>query len=322
MSDLADILRRANTRNFTSERVRICVAAELSRSGRSRQLCFPCLAASVLVVSCVLAAAARAEEVPSDVSAFTEAVAVELRQQVGEAGVTVKGPLTLGLGDLQLNLDRVFAFCRGNAAGCRAQVDGYVRGAAETYRNVTAPPAKSSVRLVVRTSEYVAAIRSVPEGTKPVAIQPRPFADGLVVLPVLDSPRTVRYLAESDNAKLEMTADEVYQLGLTNLIKELRPLMEVAKVAKHGRIGELTGNVYDPSRLVLLDTWAPLVQAQAGVLIVAIPATDAVFYVGEDTPKAIDALRTLTRTVLERAPGKLSGNLYRWRATGWERVAP
>ena len=266
--------------------------------------------------------AAVAEEVPKDVSAFTDAVAVELRQQVGDAAVTVKGPLTLGLGDLQLNLDRIFAFCRGDAAGCRAQVDGYVRGAAETYRNVTAPPTKNSVRLVVRTSEYVAALRSVPAGTKPIEIQPRPFADGLFVLPVLDSPHTVRYLAESDNAKLEMTAEEIYQLGLANLSKELRPLMEVVKVVKHGRIGELTGNVYDPSRLILLDTWAPLAQAQGGVLIVAIPATDAVFYVGEDTPKAIDALRTLTRTVLVRAPAKLSSDLYRWRASGWERVAP
>jgi len=263
---------------------------------------------------------AVAEEVPRDVSAFTEAVAVELRQQVGEASVIVKGPLTLGLGDLQLNLDRIFAFCRGNAAGCRVQVDGYVKGAAETYRNVTTPPSKSSVRLVVRTSEYIETIRSVPEGTKPIEIQPRPFADGLFILPVLDSPRTVRYLAESDNAKLEMTADEIYQLGLTNLANELRPLMEVAKVAKHGQIGELTGNVYDPSRLILLDSWAPLVQAQSGVLIVAIPATDALFYIGEDTPKAIDALHTLSKIVLARAPAKLSGNLYRWRATGWERV--
>jgi hypothetical protein len=267
-----------------------------------------------------LLSAAIAEEVPRDVSAFTDAVAVELRQQVGEASVIVKGPLTLGLGDLQLNLDRIFSFCRGNAAGCRAQVDNYVRGAAETYRTVTAPPNKSSVRLVVRTSEYIETLRSTPTGTKPIAIQPRPFADGLSVLPVLDSPRTVRYLSESDNAKLDMTADEVYQLGLANLSGELRPLMEVAKVAKRGQIGELTGNVYDPSRLILLDSWAPLAEAQGGVLIVAIPATDAVFYVGEDTPKAIDALRTLAKTVWARAPAKLSGNLYRWRASGWERV--
>jgi hypothetical protein len=308
-------INRNKRSGVVSETVRIRIAPEVSRSTLSWRSC--CLVAAAFFILTTLV---HAEEVPRDVSEFTDAVAIELRQQVGETSVIVKGPLTLGLGDLQLNLDRIFAFCRGNAAGCQAQVDSYVKGAAETYRTVTAPPNKSSVRLVVRTSEYIETIRSVPQGAKPIEIQPRPFADGLFVLPVLDSPRTVRYLAESDNAKLEMTADEIYQLGLTNLTKELRPLMEVAKVAKHGQIGELTGNVYDPSRLILLDSWAPLVQAQAGVLIVAIPATDALFYVGEDTPKAIDALRALSKTVLTRAPAKLSGNLYRWRASGWERV--
>lgn len=218
---------------------------------------------SVVVVGLVvLLSVAIAEEVPRDISAFTDAVAVELRQQVGEAKVIVMGPLTLGLGGLQLNLDRIFAFCRGNAAGCGAQVDSYVLGAAETYRTMTAPPDKSSVRLVIRTSEYIDSIRSVPKGTKPIAIQPRPFVDGLFVLPVLDSPRTVRYLSESDNAKLEMTADEVYQMGLANLSGQLRPIMEVAKAVKHGQIGQLAGNVYDPSRLILLDSWKPLVEAQ------------------------------------------------------------
>lgn len=125
-----------------------------------------------------------------------------------------------------------------------------------------------------------------------------------------------------DTAKLGLTADEVFELGLANVREELPPLMSVAKVAEQGQIGNMVGSVYNPSRMILLDSWAPLAAAQGGVLIVAIPATDAVFYVGEDTPKAIDALRTLTKMVLARAPGKLSGNLYRWRASGWERVAP
>lgn len=310
-------LNKNRRMGVVSEAVRIRGAPKVSRSALAPQSY--CLAIASLFIFTGLV---HAEKVPRDVSAFTEGVAAELRQQVGEAKVTVMGPLTLGLGELQLNLDRIFAFCRGNAAGCRSQVDNYVQGAAETYRTVTAAPNKSSVRLVLRTSEYIDTLRSVPKGAKPIAIQPRPFADGLMVLPVLDSPRTVRYLSEPDNAKLEMSVDEVYQLGVANLSGELRPLMEVAKVAKHGQIGELTGNVYDPSRLILLDSWAPLAEAQGGVLIVAIPATDAVFYVGEDTPTAIDALRTLAKTVLARAPAKLSSDLYRWRASGWERVAP
>jgi hypothetical protein len=137
---------------------------------------------------------------------------------------------------------------------------------------------------------------------------------------VIDNPRTVRMLGEKDNAKLGLTADEVFGLGTANVRQELPPLMSVAKVAGHGQIGQITGSVYNPSRLILVDSWAPLAEAQGGVLIETVPATDAVFYVGEDRPKAIDALRTLNKMVLARAPSKLSGDLYRWRASGWERV--
>jgi len=37
--------------------------------------------------------------------------------------------------------------------------------------------------------------------------------------------------------------------------------MEVAKVAQHWQIGN-DRNVYDPIRLILLDSWAPLVATQ------------------------------------------------------------
>jgi hypothetical protein len=264
---------------------------------------------------------ALAQEAPRDEAGFTDYVAAELRKQIGEANVVVKAPLTLGVRELQANLDRIFAFCRGNADGCSREIDTYVKGAAEAYRAQSAPPTKEAVRLVVRTAEYVQAARSGPVGSKPLQIQAWPFVEGLNILPVIDNSRTIRMLGENDNTKLGLTADEVYELGVANLRKELKPLMEVAKVAAHGQIGQLIGNAFNPSRMILLDSWAPLAQAQGGVLIVAIPATDAVFYVSEDTRTAIDALRTLTKEILGRAPNRLSGNLYRWRAGGWELVS-
>jgi hypothetical protein len=269
-----------------------------------------------------LLAVAVAEDVPRDEAGFTDFVAAELRKQLSDTEIVVKGPLTLGLGDLQANLDRIFNFCRANPDGCTAQIDNYAKGTAEAYRDQHAPPTKEAVRLVVRTSEYVDGVRAAAKGPKPMQMQPRPLVEGLYVLPVIDNPRTVRLLGESDNAKLGLSADEIFDLGVANLKAELAPLMDVAKVAVPGSIGQLVGNVYNPSRMILLDSWAPLAKAQGGVLIVAIPATDAVFYVGEDKPAAIDALRTLTKTVMARAPSKLSGDLYRWRASGWEKVAP
>ena len=263
---------------------------------------------------------AVAEEVPRDESGFTQFVVAQVRTQLSDAEIVVKGPLTIAIGELQANLDRIFTFCLRNGSRCSAEIDNYVTGVAETYRGQHLPPTKDAVRFVVRTAEYVDILRSAATGSQPMQMQPRPFVDGLYVLPVIDNPRTVRLLGESDNAKLGLTADEVFELGMANVRKQLPPLMSVAKVAGHGQIGQLIGSVYNPSRLYLLDTWAPLAEAQGGVLIAAIPSTDAVFYVGEDNPKAIDALRTLTKMVLARAPSKLSGDLYRWRASGWERL--
>lgn len=273
----------------------------------------------LLVAALVSPSIVHAQSVPLEEAAFTEYLANLLRREVGESAVVVKGPLTLGLGELQANLDRVFAFCRREKASCDAELDRYVKGAAQVHKDRTAPPQRDAVRVVVRASQYVQAAQS-SVGGQGAQIQPRPFAEGLVSLPVLDSPRTVRMLGSTDNAKLGLSEAEVYDLGLRNLRATLKPLMEVAKVAGPGQIGRIVGDTYDPSRLLLHDTWEPLSKEQRGGLIVAIPATDAVFYIGEDTPIAIDALRALVKNVQARAPNRLSEVLLRWTATGWEPV--
>jgi len=266
-------------------------------------------------------ALAVAQDIPRNESGFTDYIAAQLRKEVGDSAVVVKSPLTIGLGEIQANLDRIFAFCRSNANGCPSEVERYVKAAAQVHRDRTAPPTREAVRLVVRTSQYLQSAKaSIGGGARP-QVQPRPLVEGLVVLPVLDTPRALRMLGDKDNAQLGLNAQEVYDLGLSNLTKSLKPLMEVAKVAGRGQIGQLVGDSYHPSRLILLDSWAPLAQAQAGILIVAIPATDAVFYVGEDTPVAIDALRTLVKNVMSRAPNRLSSTLLRWKASGWEIVS-
>jgi hypothetical protein len=96
--------------------------------------------------------------------------------------------------------------------------------------------------------------------------------------------------------------------------------MEVAKVAVSGSIGQLMGDSFNPSRLALIDTWAPLAEAQGGKLIVVAPATDAVLYMGDDSPIALDALRTLAHNVMNIAPHPLPEVLLRWKPSGWEVV--
>jgi hypothetical protein len=259
------------------------------------------------------------EDIPKDQAGFTEYVAGRLGAEIGDASVVTLTPLILKLGGLQANLDRIYAFCKTNAARCSTEVENYVKGTAETYRAHNAPITREAIRVVVRTTQYVQQTQgSFPPGTPELLL--RPFVEGLVLLPVLDSPRTIRLLNNKDLQTLGLTEEETQQLGLANLRSSLKPLMEVAKVAVTGSIGQLIGDSFNPSRLALIDTWAPLAEAQGGKLIVVAPASDAVLYVGDDSPVALDALRSLAHNVINKAPHPLSEVLLRWKPTGWEVV--
>jgi uncharacterized protein YtpQ (UPF0354 family) len=276
-------------------------------------------ALSVGALALALAWPAIGQDIPKDQAGFTGFVAHQLRLELGDSVVVIQSPLTLKLGGLQANLDRIYAFCKTNAVKCSAEVANYVKGTAETYKAQNAPISREAIRVVVRTTLYVQQTQgSFPPGTP--ELLPSPFVEGLVLLPVLDSPRTLRLLNTKDLQTLGLTEEETQQLGLVNLRSSLKPLMEVAKVAATGSIGQLMGDSFNPSRLALIDTWAPLAEAQGGKLIVVAPASDAVFYVGDDSPIAIDTLRTLARNVMSRAPHPLSEVLLRWKPTGWEVV--
>jgi hypothetical protein len=61
---------------------------------------------------------ASAGDIPKDEAGFTDYVAKQFRVEIGDSAVVVKSPLTLGIGNLQANLDRIYTFCRQNNDGC------------------------------------------------------------------------------------------------------------------------------------------------------------------------------------------------------------
>jgi hypothetical protein len=258
---------------------------------------------------------ALAQTIPIEEPGFTKFVAERLRKAV-DAAVQIKGPLTLSAGDVQANLDRIHAFCKKNPAGCAKEVDTYVHAVAEYHREGGSALTKSAVRVVVRPTQYLQQAKA----SGLTALPARPLVEGLVVLSVLDMPRAIRSVTDKDGAALGLTASQMHDLGVANLRKTLKPLMEVAKPAGSKQIGSLTGDFFHPSRIVLADSWAPLVKAQGGVLIVAAPATDVVLYIGEDHPIAVGTLRALVRNVMSRAPNPLSDILLRWTPKGWNVV--
>jgi uncharacterized protein YtpQ (UPF0354 family) len=220
---------------------------------------------------------------------------------------------------MQANLDRIFAFCRSNPSGCSREITTYVKAAAQIYSGRSAPPSKEAVRVIVRPQAYVTASQAgLPPGA--LKLQSRPLAGTLVILPAIDMPRAIRMLTEKDMQSLGLSTDEAFRLGLANLSHRLKPLMEVAHSVRPGQIGHISGDVYNSSRLAMFESWSPLAKAQDGKLIVAAPATDTVLYIGDETAIAIDALRTLAKSVAARVPNPLPGELLRWTPRRWEVV--
>jgi uncharacterized protein YtpQ (UPF0354 family) len=275
------------------------------------------LAKCLLLAGCLLIAApAVGQSIPTDESGFTKYVAKRLRKELPGERVRMQGPLTLSIAKTRANLDRIFSFCQRDAAGCAAEIETYVKGIAESRSGLGAEPPKESIRIIVRSADYVQQVRRV-QGES-AATQSRTLVEGLFAIPVFDLPRTTRLVHAGDYARLGLTSDQVYELGLANLRKVLKPLP--AKPAGRGQIGELASDYFQPSRLVLLDSWRPLAEAQNGVLIVAVPATDKVIYMGDDSEEAIALLRRLVRAVASQSPKPLSQTLLRWTPSGWEIV--
>jgi uncharacterized protein YtpQ (UPF0354 family) len=276
------------------------------------------LIAVIVAGDLVGAGTARAQQIPVDEGAFTAFVAERIRAEIRDTPVVIKGPLTLSIGPLQTNLDRIYAFCKANASGCAREIGAYVSGVKATTSSRNDPPTRAALRAVVRSADYMRqALQDVgARGAAPT----RTLAEGLVIVPVLDSPRAVRVFNDKDRAALGLTQEQVFDIAFANLRSSIKPLATVAKAVPSGQFGTLTGDYYQTSRLVLIDSWAPLAQAQGGVLIIAAPSADLVLYSGDDSSAAIDALRALARNVMSRASKPLSGSLLRWTPKGWQLV--
>jgi hypothetical protein len=64
-------------------------------------------ASSIAALSLAFSLAVSAQDIPKDAAGFTDYVAAQLRAELTDTPIVVKGPLTLGIDKLQANLDRI-----------------------------------------------------------------------------------------------------------------------------------------------------------------------------------------------------------------------
>lgn len=258
------------------------------------------------------------EASPQEQAAFTERVAALLRARLAAEAVVVAEPLTLKIGDMRANLDRVHGFCRSNASACDAELERYVNAVVDMQTQAATPPSRDALRVVVRTTEFADGAERSMAGK--AGFIRRPLAEGLVAMVMLDAPRSARLMGEADSLALGLSADAAFALGQGNLRRQLKPLAQVARPVVPGSFGTLDGDFYESGRVVLHEDWAALARAHKGVLIVALPAKNLLIYSADDSPAGLEALRQRARDVGRRSPGPLSDVLLRWTPAGWEAV--
>lgn len=283
-----------------------------------------------LLVCALLAAAsagALAQSIPSDEKGFTRYIAERLGRAMPELVFKPAGPLGVeaagadGKAAGRLGVDRVWQFCTRNYERCTEAVDEYVGGISEILREQTSPIAASKIRLVVRPEDdVVQARRQMAEGK--AELLARPLVPGLWVVPVVDSPRSMRMVVKQDLVALRLDEEALFELGRRNLREQLKPLADVAHVPRPGEIGRLGEDDYESSRLLLHTEWAELAERMRHQLVVMVPASNLLLYGEASNAQAVEGLRALGREAARGSQRPLSLTLLRWTVAGWEIVAP
>ena len=268
-----------------------------------------------LALLLLLAGAAFAQPVPLDEKSFTGYVMERLRKSapklafrasetLGVDAVTAEGKV-IG----RLDLDRLWQLCTRNAAHCETAVARYTGEMAQVLMEQTRPIERSQVRLVVQPGDYIAN----KEG-----LVARPLVAGLWIVPVADSPNSMRLITKEDLAQLKLDEEGVFELGRRNLREQVKPLPQ--GVPRRGEIGRLGEDDYESSRLILHGEWADLAAKMNNQLVVMVPASNLLIYGDGATAAGLDALRALGREAARGSPRPLSIVMLRWTVAGWEIV--
>jgi uncharacterized protein YtpQ (UPF0354 family) len=215
-------------------------------------------------------------------------------------------------------LDRIFSYCKRNASGCADEADTYAKGAAQIIKAEIAPVDKKTILLVVRSTDYIKQAQAALGKDAPKLLL-RPLADGLVSMVVVDTTRAIRPLNSQDMGKLDLSPDQLFELGADNLKDLLKPVIEIAEPVGPGKIGLVTG-LFQVGRVANHEDWQALAEAQNGNLLITMPTTDRLFYISDSSQKSIDALKAMAKDMWEKSYTPLSPVVLKWTKSRWELV--
>ena len=270
-----------------------------------------------------------AEGAPSDQAGFTADVAEQITKAAGgDISITVEGPLFLSVrgqnGEISdsLHLNRIWDYCTQNPSTCDQAVSEYVTGTLEGIKTRSGPIDRVAVRVVVRTTAYLAAARTDGgQGDRDPAAAP--LAGDLWIICVADSPHSTRILTNADLRLLKLSINDAIELGKRNVSAALPPLSSTQTKFGDGTFETVIGDpYYESSRIILHDEWLSIAMKMRGQLVVAVPGSGIVIYGNGASKRTVEAMRKFAHYAAGRSDRPISGTLLRWTEEGWEPVSP
>lgn len=280
----------------------------------------PAVGVAVFVMAFCAATAetAIAEQAPADPSGFTDRVAAVFAKSLPGASVTVAGPLFLKIathdhGEQTAYLQNLYGQCRTTPARCEDMIAVWVDQISSTYGQKAGPLDMATLRMVVRPKGYVDQLRH-SQRQEPVAA---PFIADLWMICVADLPKAIEFPPAEKFEAAGLSRDAALMVCKKNTADGFSP---APKPKKRDTIAVLTGDPYASSRLLMPETWAPLLKKSHGQLLVSAPGTDMVLYTQATDNAAVDALRALTREAASHVNRVVSLAVFRWTPGGFEEV--
>ena len=270
-----------------------------------------------VVAVCVSDADGRERGIPKSAPAFAKFVAGFIEAAMPSAHVTIPHRLQLDVqtpnGAHTSDLHNLYAICQRDRDTCIVQVTTFVGQMVEVYKAGSVTISRDTLRIVVRPSAYIAAVRANPKRNRPIAEQ---IAGDYWALAVIDQATSLAVLDEADLSLLKLSRKDALALAKANTRAALQHPVET-ELAKGPCRGILGGEVYTASAFAFPELWGTAAHRCHNDLLVAVPATDVILYTEGDTAGARRSIIQVADDVMAHELKPFSHAVFRWSPHGW-----
>ncbi len=274
---------------------------------------------SLLLLLAVPACAEAQVDTPAAQREFARNILPELREAFPDATLVLSDadPLQLEISghpdweDGQINLHRVYYYCRENtAADCAAVRADFAAGIAMPRPVSTA----ADLRVLVRDEQYAAFVRDSVPGEEVLAM--RRLGEDLWAFLAIDSPNAIALATPGDLSDFGLDEQAAWNLALEQTRAILPPMPKASAIREAMQFYSDPSYEYLPSMLYPAEDWSAIA-AEVGPDLAVTAVSDQMVLVATVADADLPRSQELVGEDCRTAPRCVSPNVYRYRNGRW-----